>query len=103
MPIIEGSHIQHGYRPVVIVSNNLANKFSPVITVVPLTSKCHKHPLITHVMLNCECLRTTSVALCEQVMSIDKARLVRFIGEIASETDRTAIQHSLISQLDLVA
>lgn len=34
--------IQSGIRPCVVMSNNMANKHSPVITVVPLTSKIHK-------------------------------------------------------------
>ena len=47
----EGS-IQGGMRPMVVVSNNLANKFSPVITVVPLTSRTYKKRYLpTHVLI----------------------------------------------------
>ena len=52
LPAVAGS-IQSGMRPVVIVSNNAANKFSPVITAVPLTSNLRKTALPTHVLL-CE-------------------------------------------------
>lgn len=45
--------IQSGIRPCVVMSNDMANKHSPVITVVPLTSKIHKKEYLpTHVFLN---------------------------------------------------
>lgn len=46
LPAVGGS-IQSGTRPVVIVSNDVANRFSPVITAVPLTSNLHKTALRT--------------------------------------------------------
>ena len=49
IPAPKGSHVQHGRRPVVIISNNLANTHSPVVTVIPLTSQMNKHQLPTHV------------------------------------------------------
>ena len=103
LPSLKGSHVQNSYRPVVIVSNNSANKYSPVITVVPLTSRMRKHDLVTHVILNCDCLSTTSIALCEQVMALDKDRLSHCIGSVTSEADREAIQRSLMCQLAIAA
>lgn len=44
---------QQGGRPVIVVSNETCNKFSPTVTVVPLTTK-GKKPLPTHVELNVE-------------------------------------------------
>lgn len=68
--------IQRGKRPVVIVSNNMANKYSPAITIVPLTTK-NKHNLPTHVSFglpnNGEMIHNT--ALCEQVQTINVSQL----------------------------
>lgn len=67
---------QSGIRPAVIVSNNRANVYSPVITVVPLTSRIHKkRSLPTHVYIPRGCgtgLPKSSMALAEQVETIDK-------------------------------
>ena len=50
LPAEAGSHVQQGVRPVVVVSNDAANRYSPVVTVVPLTSQ-RKKPLPTHVVI----------------------------------------------------
>ena len=46
LPVIKGSQVQQGVRPVLIVSNNKANQYSPIITVIPLTSSVNKDPFI---------------------------------------------------------
>lgn len=50
LPVVPG-HVQHGTRPVVIVSNDIANNFSPIVTVVPLTTNRKASTLPTHVCL----------------------------------------------------
>ena len=79
---------QNGIRPVIIVSNNKANEHSPVITVVPLTSKTNnKRFLPTHVYIpvSAGCgLTCGSVALAEQVETIDKECLCEKKGVIQS-------------------
>lgn len=60
---------QQGGRPVIVVSNESCNKFSPTVTVVPLTTK-DKKPLPTHVELNVEGLPVYGTILCEQVQSV---------------------------------
>ncbi len=66
--------IQPGIRPCVVMSNDMANRHSPVITVVPLTSKIHKKEYLpTHVFLNgykSTGLERRSLALCEQITSV---------------------------------
>ena len=67
--------IQSGKRPVLICSNDMNNKYSSVLTVIPLTSKMSKRPLPTHVELNSEntpCLKFKSIALCEQIITLPK-------------------------------
>ena len=103
LPAIPGSHVQGGYRPVVIVSNNMANAYSPVVTVVPLTTKLHKKHLPTHVLVLTSGLRTVSLALCEQLISLDKARLTHYIGYITDTADRDALDHAMAIQIGLAA
>lgn len=81
----EGS-IQGGMRPVVVVSNNQANKHSPVITVVPLTSRTYKKKYLpTHVLIkeeHCPGLGRDSVALCEQILPLDRKDIIEYVGEV---------------------
>jgi mRNA interferase MazF len=78
------SNKQCGIRPAVIVSNNRANEHSPVITVVPLTSRTYKkRSLPTHVFIPKGCgLERNSLALAEQVEAIDKKNLREKRGQI---------------------
>lgn len=68
-------------RPVLIVQNNIGNKHSPTVTVVPLTSRT-KNNLPTHVILNEPCLPSKSIALAEQIRTIDKSRLIKYMGKV---------------------
>lgn len=81
----EGS-IQGGMRPIVVVSNNQANKHSPVITVVPLTSRTYKKKYLpTHVLIkeeHCSGLGRDSVALCEQILPLNRKDIVEYVGEV---------------------
>jgi len=83
-----GSFKQSGTRPAVVVSNNKANTHSPVVTVVPLTSKTRKTHLPTHVLIPTTAgigLNRTSLALAEQVETLDKDRLLDYKGKITSK------------------
>lgn len=100
LPWQMGSHVQYGSRPVLIVSNDTANRYSPAITVVPLTSQLHKHDLPTHVFLCGQGLREKSIALCEQIITLDKSRLVHKIGCVVNPLDRMRIDRALAVQLD---
>ena len=101
IPVLKNSHIQYGYRPVVVVSNDAANTYSPVITVVPLTSRMHKPHLPTHVYLVGQGLERAGIALCEQIMPRDRHRLRRRLGVVYKPFDRLAICHALAIQLGL--
>ena len=69
---------QRGIRPAVIVGNDLGNKYSPVLLVVYFTLQ-HKKALSTHVYV-----REHGTALCEQIFTIDKARVLQKKGECTS-------------------
>lgn len=80
------SHKQSGVRPAVIVSNNKANTNAPVVTIVPLTARIwKKRHLPTHVQIPFDKrtgLMKPSMALAEQVETMDKSRLGEKVGEI---------------------
>ena len=103
IPAQKNSHVQHGIRPVVIVSNNTVHTHSPVVTVVPLTAKLQKYHLPPHVLLQDQGLERSSLALCEQILSLDKVCMIRRIGYIYKEFDRFAIHHALAIQLGMAA
>ena len=81
-PVIENSRVQRGTRPVLVVSNDLANRHSPVIHVIPLTSRLDKNPLPTHVTITGFGLFKPSVLLVEQLQLLDKTNLLSRIGSI---------------------
>lgn len=82
--------IQAGIRPVIVVSNNKANKFSTVFTVVPLTTKLFKkRNLPTHVFVSAFTslgLEQHSIALCEQVTSINYEKIIGNLGHVDEST-----------------
>ena len=94
------TNIQRGIRPVIVISNNIGNNYSPTITVIPLTTKT-KHPLPTHVFLEGKnVLSTPSVALCEQIITIDKLQIGNKLGELSADELR-AVNKSLAIALSL--
>ena len=80
-PII-GSE-QGDIRPVLVVQNTLGNKHSPTVVIVPITCKLSKKPLPTHVIIpKASGLDNDSMALVEQIRTIDRSRMAAFIGHI---------------------
>jgi len=78
-PII-GSE-QKGFRPVLILQNDVGNKYSPTTMIAPITSKEYKgRKQPTHVRVKqFNKLRPNSIILLEQVRTIDKSRLKGFV------------------------
>lgn len=103
LPRSENSKVQYGLRPVVVVSNNMANFYSPVITVIPLTSRSTKKNLPTHVFINGYGLRTNSIALVEQITTIDKSYLTVKICSLAKTSKMAEINRAIAVQLSLFA
>jgi len=75
---------QGGVRPVLIVQNDVGNKFSPTVIAAAITSQRDKTKLPTHIQLSSEeCgLSRDSVVLLEQIRTIDKRRLKERMGRI---------------------
>ena len=72
---------QKGKRAVVIYSNNGNNKKAPTLNVIPLTSK--NKELCVHVLLEGHGLKCPSMALLEQITTINKNQLVKRIGQVS--------------------
>ncbi len=78
---------QGGVRPVLIVQNDVGNKYSPTVIAAAITSQMNKAKLPTHVELNESTgLQKHSVLLLEQLRTIDKTRLGVRVGELNRET-----------------
>ena len=93
---------QGGYRPVVILQNNVGNRYSNTVTIDPVSSKI-KPPLPTHVVIrnNDGNLGNTSVVLLEQIRTIDKQRLNKHIG-ILSEDTMAEIEAGILCEFDIL-
>lgn len=77
---------QDGIRPVLVVQNNKGNRFSPTIVIIPITSSLSKANIPSHVeLLKTSGLDKKSIALVEQIRTLDKKRLLRKITSIAKE------------------
>lgn len=78
---------QGGVRPVLVVQNDVGNRFSPTVIVAAVTSRKSKHRLPTHVDIKAEGngLSRDSIVLLEQLRTIDKKRLREYIGEVDTE------------------
>lgn len=75
---------QGGVRPVLIVQNDVGNRYSPTVIAAAITSQHEKSKMPTHINLNAECcgLSKDSIVLLEQVRTIDKQRLKEKMGTI---------------------
>lgn len=93
---------QGGTRPVVIIQNNTGNLHAPTVIAVPVTSSTGKPALPTHAALSAGegGLWRDSIALCEQVRTLEKARLGRRLGAVGADALRS-IERALQVSLDI--
>lgn len=97
-PSHDRHHIQNGARPVVIVSNNVCNRVSEVVTVVPFTSSVKKpYPQHAPVVLP----DGVSVAMGEQLTSIPISELGRCICTL-SDFQMEAVDRAIKVQLSFI-
>lgn len=78
---------QGGFRPVLIIQNNIGNRFSPTVIVAAITAQIQKAKLPTHVEVAATeyGLERDSVVLLEQIRTIDKQRLTEKITHLNDE------------------
>ena len=75
---------QGGVRPVLIIQNDVGNKYSPTVIAAAITSRINKAKMPTHIELTASeyGLNKDSVILAEQIRTIDKKRLREKIGKL---------------------
>jgi len=90
---------QGGIRPVLVVQNDIGNKFSPTVIVLAITSQIDKAKLPTHVPISAQGhgLQRDSVVLAEQIRTLDKKRLKEKIGELSPESLKLVTQALKVS------
>ena len=102
LPLGNGS-VQGGTRPAVVISNDKGNKFSPVLIVIPLTSRLDKKYMPTHHTIEPSIvngLTKTSIALAEQIITIGKAAVRNIVGTL-EEIDINFINRKVMTSLAL--
>lgn len=93
---------QGGIRPVLVVQNDIGNKYSPTTIIVAITARIHsKQNLPTHHRISASVgLKSDSIVLVEQIRTIDKARLRDYVGSV-SYNDMKQIESKLIVSLGI--
>ena len=93
---------QGGIRPVIIIQNDIGNRYSPTVIVAAITSQINKAKLPTHVEISSTeyGLNKDSVILLEQIRTLDKKRLKEKIGHMTEE-DMKKVNKSLLISLNL--
>lgn len=85
---------QGGLRPVVVIQNDIGNKYSPTVIVLPMTSEIKKLNMPTHCIVHKNennGLKVNSMVLAEQIRVIDKTRLEEYIGYIDNIEEQNEI------------
>lgn len=77
--------IQSGIRPAIIIQNNIGNQYSPTTIICCITTAKKKH-LPTHLYISKSGgLKKNSIVLCEQLFTINKKDLIKYIGTIKNK------------------
>ncbi len=87
---------QSGCRPVLVIQNNVGNRYSPTIIVAAITSQINKALMPTHVELATE-LSRPSIVLLEQLRTLDKRRLKEKLTTLSREKMKEIDKAILIS------
>ena len=93
---------QGGTRPVVVLQNDVGNRYAPTLIVATVTSRTEKkryqptHVLIAHNTA----FEKPSVVQLEQIFTIDKSRVQRFLGRLTQD-EMQEIEKGVVSSLDL--
>jgi mRNA interferase MazF len=93
---------QGGIRPVIIIQNDVGNKYSPTVIISAITSQINKAKLPTHVEISSEeyGLNKDSVVLLEQIRTLDKRRLKERIGHM-TDSDMEKVDAALLVSVGL--
>ena len=94
---------QNGYRPVVIIQNDVGNRHSPTTIVAAISTQIRtKANLPTHYHLKPGSgLVQPSMVILEQIRTVDKTRLVQYIGKL-SDGELKGLNHALAISIGLI-
>ena len=99
LPAERGS-VQGKYRPVIILQNDIGNRFSPTTLIAPLSRQNKPLPTHVHIKEGVAGLLYSSYVLCEQIRTIDKACLSKFIGKVNFDSEEfKSIERSILISL----
>ena len=106
-----GSSVQSGSRPVLVMSNDVANHYSSTLTVIPMTTVMKKLELPTHIpvseadcqMYGSHTYLRESIALAEQVTTIDKKALRNVLCRVTSAEKQKEIEQALAGFFNMAA
>ncbi len=94
---------QGGVRPILVIQNDIGNKFSPTVIVAAITSQINKAKLPTHIEIMADDygLSKDSVILLEQIRTVDKRRLRERLGRLDEES-MAKVNEALTVSLGLI-
>jgi mRNA interferase MazF len=94
---------QAGVRPCIIVSNDLCNRYSSVVTIIPVTAQTNKMRLPTHYQLDHKkySLDRPSFAIAEQITSVDKERFIRREPKSLDKADLARLEEVIKVQVGI--
>lgn len=102
-----GTSVQDGCRPVLIISNDIGNRFSDTINVLPMTRHLKRQDLPCHTQIDPESIGDrhqpleTSMVLVEQVTTISKSVLKHYAGHVSDKAMEELIDHTIKRQFGL--
>ncbi len=103
------TYVQSGRRPVLVISNDLNNRYGTILTVIPFTGSPKRLDMPTHVVVVPSDVRNgyqpseiyASTLLCEQVTVLDKTRLVGYVGTVVNPDLMTRVETALLTQVGI--
>lgn len=78
----EDGSVQGGTRPVVVLQNDIGNKYSPTVIIAKITSQINKANIPTHVKIKKDGLKNESVIMLEQIATLDKKDLLTKVDSL---------------------
>ena len=103
------TYVQSGRRPVLVISNDLNNRYGTILTVIPFTGSPKRLDMPTHVVVVPSDVRNgyqpseiyASTLLCEQVTVLDKTRLVGYVGTVVNPDLMARVEVALLAQVGI--
>ena len=96
------SSVQGGTRPVLILQNDIGNKYSPTVIIAKITSQINKANIPTHVKIKKDGLKNESVIMLEQIATLDKKDLLTKVDSLDFRELR-AVEKALKISMGLVS